>query len=74
MTVARGVGTIIIITIIRKDVLNVLVAYDSRIAVNAVHLVYVGFVVELVVVPGSIHLRNRNVKRTTSDTYIVIDF
>jgi hypothetical protein len=71
----RAIGTITITTTIRKNALSATTApHNSRIVVNAIYLVYIRFVVELAIVLGNIHLRNRNVRRTTLDTYIVIDF
>jgi len=72
--VIRAIRTIITITTICKDALNVLVAYNFRIAVNAIYLVYIRFIVELVVIFRSIYLRNKNIKRTTLNTYIIINF
>ena len=71
----RAIGIITITTIIHKNALSAITTlYDFRIVVNAVYLVYIRFVVELAVVLGNIHLRNKNVKRITLDTYIIIDF
>jgi len=71
----RAIRIIIITTIIRKNALSAIIAlYNSRIVINAIYLVYVKFVVELAIVLRNIHLRNKNVRRTTLDTYIVIDF
>jgi hypothetical protein len=71
----RAIRIITIITIIRKNALSAITAlYDFRIVVNAIHLVYVRFIVELAVVLRNIHLRNKNVRRTTLNTYIVINF
>jgi len=71
----RAIRTIIIITTIRKNALSAITAlYDSRIVVNAIYLVYIKFIVELAIVLRNIHLKNKNVRRTTLDTYIIINF
>ena len=71
----RALRTIIIITTIRKNALSAITAlYDSRIVVNAIYLVYIKFIVELAIVLRNIHLKNKNVRRTTLDTYIIINF
>ena len=71
----KAIRTIIIITTIRKNALSAITAlYDSRIVVNAIYLVYIKFIVELAIVLRNIHLKNKNVRRTTLDTYIIINF
>jgi hypothetical protein len=75
VTFIRAIRTIIIITTICKDALSALVVFkNSRIVANAIYLVYIRFIVELVIISKSIYLRNRNMKRTTLNTYIILDF
>jgi hypothetical protein len=73
-TLTKAIKIIIIIIIIRKDALNILVAHNSKIVVNAIHLIYVKFAVELAIVLRSIYLKNKSVKRVTLNIYIVIGF
>ena len=71
----KAIRTITITTTICKNALSAIIAlYNSRIVVNAIYLVYIRFIIELAIVLKNIHLRNKNVRRTTLDTYIVIDF
>jgi hypothetical protein len=44
-TFTRAIRIITIITTICKDALNILVAYNSKIVINTIYLVYVRFIV-----------------------------